>query len=177
MRNNNCLAEKIIEFILSSRIDDFSELNVGKIADEFNMKVSYISRKFKEETRMLLSKFIEYERLKRAEELLKIKNNTPIEEISKMIGFETCHHFRKKFKKKNGITPGFYRKIMKKLKNNNIGHPNNIGCEQCKNYQVGIDCSSSGVQLSNGCPRLYRYTVGCCDDTKNLLSKKNKQNE
>jgi AraC-like DNA-binding protein len=168
MKIDNYLVEKIIEFILSARIDDFSQLNVGKIACEFNMKVSYISRKFKEETKMLLSKFIEYERIKRAEELLKIKNNIPIEEISRMIGFETCHHFRKKFKKKNGITPGFYRKIMKKLKNNNQDHPKNIGCEKCKKQKVGIDRCSSKIQFSNGCPRLYRYTVGCCDNTKIL---------
>ena len=169
MRINNFLVEKIIEFILSTRIDDFSELNVGKIADEFNMKVSYISRKFKEETKMLLSKFIEYERLKRAEELLKIKINTSVEDISKMIGFETCHHFRKKFKEKNGITPGFYRRILKKLKNNNHGNPNDIGCEKCKKQKVGVDCGSSGIQYSNGCPRLYRYTVGCCDDDTKIL--------
>jgi len=168
MRINNYLVERIIEFILSTRIADFPQLNVEKIAGEFNMKVSYLSRKFKEETKMLLSKFIEYERLKRAEELLKIKNNSTIEEVSKMIGYETCHHFRKKFKEKNGITPGFYRKIMKKLKNNHPGHPNNFECEKCKNNQAGIDCSSSRIQLSKGCPRLYRYTVGCCDDKKIL---------
>lgn len=170
MRINNYLIEKIIEYILSTKIEDFSELNVGKIAEEFNMKVSYISRKFKEETKMLLSKFIEYERLKRAEELVKIKNNTSIEVISKMVGFESCHHFRKKFKEKNGITPGFYRKIMKKVKNKNHGNPKKIGCEKCKKQKVGIDCGSSGIRYYSGCPRLYRYTVGCCDDdTKNLL--------
>jgi AraC-like DNA-binding protein len=167
MKINDYLVEKIIEFILSTRIDDFSQLNVGKIAGEFNMKVSYLSRKFKEETKILLSKFIEYERLKRAEELLKIRRDTSIEEISKMVGFETCHHFRKKFKKKNGITPGFYRKIINRLKNNHPCHPNNIGCEKCKNHQLGNGCSSSRIELSNDCPRLHRYTVGCCDDTKN----------
>jgi AraC-like DNA-binding protein len=169
MKIDNYLVEKIIEFILSAGIDDFSQLNVGQIAFKFNMKMSYISRKFKEETKMLLSKFIEYERLKRAEELLKIKDNTPIEEISRMIGFETCHHFRKKFKEKNGITPGFYKKIMKKLKNNNPGHSKNIRCKKCKHSQMGIGCSSSRIQLPKVCPRLYRYTVGCCDDDTKIL--------
>jgi len=108
------ICKRIIEHIWSLELKDLTELTCYKIAEQFAINKNYLSRKFKNSTQMSLSNFIEHVRIKRSEILLETSQELTIDEISKLVGIEKCHQFRKKFKKKNGINPGIYRKLNKK---------------------------------------------------------------
>ena len=103
---------KVIEMILNSREGEMAELSVSTIASKINVHPTLLSRKFKEYTKILLSEYIRNERIKKAEILLKSRNDLKIDDISRMVGFESKWYFRKIFREKNGVNPSVYRRIM-----------------------------------------------------------------
>ncbi|MBN1271606.1 MAG: helix-turn-helix transcriptional regulator [Candidatus Aminicenantes bacterium] len=81
-------SEKVILTIVTSDIKKLKSITVQKLADEFGYNRCYLSIKFKKETQMLVSEFLNNEKLNRAENIIKSGDNIPIYEISKKVGFK-----------------------------------------------------------------------------------------
>lgn len=99
------LTRGIIEYISTNYNKNISN---KKIAEEFHFNASYINRVFKTHTGVAMHEFLLTYRLNTAMELLRTQN-TSINEIAKMVGFESLPHFTKTFKKRTGKTPSQYR--------------------------------------------------------------------
>ena len=84
------------------------EINIDNMADELFISRSYLSSKFKKETGITLSQYIQEQRIKKAQELLKGSNKS-ILEISTILGFSSQGYFQNVFKKIVGMTPREYR--------------------------------------------------------------------
>lgn len=83
------LAEKVIRHI-EERYDDPS-LSVNSIGERFDLKGSYLSKLFKDETGEGLPDYINKYRIDRAKQMIEHSRN-PISEIAKQVGYnESCH--------------------------------------------------------------------------------------
>lgn len=84
------------------------DLTLKKIAKGLGYNQSYICQQLKEiyncTPMILLYKF----RIKKAGELI-INTDYSLKEVSELVGFKTIHHFSRKFKEYQGITPGQFR--------------------------------------------------------------------
>lgn len=84
------------------------EINIDDMAEELFISRSYLSSKFKKETGITLSQYIQEQRIKKAQELLKTTRKS-ILEISTYLGFSSQGYFQNVFKKIVGMTPREYR--------------------------------------------------------------------
>ncbi|QYA26975.1 response regulator [Gramella sp. MT6] len=85
-----------------------SNLNVEKLADEFNLSRSQLYRKIKALTGLTANELIRKIRLERANELLRENSEISISEISYKVGFSSPSYFSKCFK-------DFYGKLPKEV--------------------------------------------------------------
>ncbi len=108
------ISELVVEYVISRNLEELSELTRYKIANHFGINQNYLSEKFKEDTRMTVWEFLNFEKMKRAECLLKTRHDIPVKKISHLVGIVKLTHFRSKFKKIYGLKPGRYRKMFKK---------------------------------------------------------------
>lgn len=83
-------------------------LTLTHLSDMVNYNSSYISRLFKQVTGESITDYITQARISKAKELLKNTDHT-IQDISKMVGFDTSQYFFLVFKKAVGVSPGNYR--------------------------------------------------------------------
>ncbi|WP_100405262.1 response regulator transcription factor [Bacillus solitudinis] len=89
------------------------ELSLEKLSNRFFLSREHISRKFKQETGMTLSKYIMKLRIDQAKHRL-IETDECIYSISLMLGYQDEKYFSKLFKKVVGLTPFEYRNCEKK---------------------------------------------------------------
>jgi YSIRK-targeted surface antigen transcriptional regulator len=85
-----------------------TDISVEKIANEFNMDRSTLSKKFKRELGFNISSYIMRRKLEEAKSLLSYTDKT-ISEISEYLCFSTQSYFQNVFKKKYGLTPKEFR--------------------------------------------------------------------
>ncbi|SDX89823.1 AraC family transcriptional regulator [Paenibacillus sp. CF384] len=113
-RDDPYKSEEIHKKVMSYIKEHYSlqELNVSKIADEFQIDVPYLSKSFKKGTGIGPLKFLHMIRIDKAKELL-VNTNTNIRDISTEVGYISTVSFTRVFKQYEGITPGAYRDIMK----------------------------------------------------------------
>jgi AraC-like DNA-binding protein len=107
---------KIIEairFEIRQKMDE--ELNLAELAQKHNVSYSFFRKMFKKYTGVSPGQYHLQLRITRAKELL-ISTDKSIKEISYELGFQSIFYFSNMFKKKEGITPSFFRN-----KNNLIG--------------------------------------------------------
>ncbi|OIJ22414.1 DNA-binding response regulator [Anaerobacillus alkalidiazotrophicus] len=90
------------------------ELSLEKLSNRFFLSREHISRKFKKETGMPLSKYIMKLRTDKAKYWLR-ETDESIYSISLMLGYQDEKYFSKLFKKVVGMTPFEYRNCEKKL--------------------------------------------------------------
>lgn len=83
-------------------------LSVDQMAKDLYMSRSYLSTKFKKETGMTLSAYIQEQQILRAKEYLK-NTDKSILEISTYLGFSSQGYFQNVFKKQTGMTPKEFR--------------------------------------------------------------------
>ena len=76
----------------------------------------YLGRLFKEETGKTMLEYIHSKKSKEAEHLL-ASSELSLSEISDALGFENEYYFNTFFKRINGISPGTYRRLIKKQTN------------------------------------------------------------
>jgi AraC-like DNA-binding protein len=116
MKHQN-ISEQVVSYILSSDLEQLSQLTCYQIAERFNINISYLSWRFKKDTNFSLFDFIEQEKIIRAKVLIRTRKDLSIVEISKMFGLEKTDQFRDRFKKYFFITPGKYRRLRKNHQN------------------------------------------------------------
>jgi len=84
------------------------ELSLEKLSNRFFLSREHISRKFKQQTGMPLSKYMIKLRIERAKYLLREKDEN-IYTIALLLGYQDEKYFSKLFKKVVGVTPFEYR--------------------------------------------------------------------
>ncbi|TYP78158.1 helix-turn-helix domain-containing protein [Paenibacillus methanolicus] len=87
-----------------------ANLNVNGIGDAFDLKGSYLSRLFKNQTGEGLLDYIHKTRIAQAKAMIRVKRES-ITEISRMVGYNDAATFIRVFKKYEGVTPGKYKEI------------------------------------------------------------------
>ncbi len=105
------LGQSIQEFIESHYAD--MNLGVNEIGRQFNFTPAYCSKIFRQETNQGITESISAVRIKKACEKL-IETDDNLDTIAQRCGFTSSAVFIRSFKKICGITPGSYRKIMRK---------------------------------------------------------------
>lgn len=90
------------------------ELTLEKIAAQFYISPSYLSRIFKKITGFHFSEYVQAVRMREARRLL-IESELKILHIAENVGFHSIAHFNKTFKKMTGISPTQFRKQNKHL--------------------------------------------------------------
>jgi AraC-like DNA-binding protein len=108
------IGESVVEYIITRDLRELSSLTRYRIADHFGLNKNYLSEKFKEETQMTVRQYLDFEKMKRAEGLLKTRPDLSIRKISDQVGIEKLCQFRTKFKKAYHMSPGRYRRLIKK---------------------------------------------------------------
>lgn len=105
--NNNQLINRITNFIN----DNYHDYNicVSKIADEFNINMSKLSKLFQMHKGIYLNHYIQTVRMQHAKELL--LRDLSIQDVATKVGFSSSSVFIRNFKKIEGITPGKYKTI------------------------------------------------------------------
>ena len=92
---------------------DKSSLSLKDIANLFSTNYTYLSKAFKEDTRMSFTKYLNNYRIQKAKDLLK-HTDKKIYEISYDVGIEPGH-FNYVFKKTTGVSPGRIQKVLGRL--------------------------------------------------------------
>ena len=88
----------------------FDCLNLGFIAEKFNISIAYLSRSFKNITGEKYIDYLNRIRMERAAEKLLDYSNLKVKDIAEMVGFENPYYFMKRFKQHFDCTPSEYRK-------------------------------------------------------------------
>lgn len=103
------IVRKAIEYINLNLEKNFT---VKDIADSIPVNLSHLSRKFKKETSMTITDYINKNRIKEAKLYLQ-GDNVSITEVSLMVGFNDLNYFCRVFKKFTSMTPSQYIKNIK----------------------------------------------------------------
>lgn len=107
---------KVIHNEVVAKIVDFADKNfssnisLDKICGEINYSLSYISRKFKEETGTNFNKYVQRKRIEQACHLL-VTTLKPVMEIAQETGYCDYKFFLKVFKENIKVSPREFRKI------------------------------------------------------------------
>ncbi len=88
-------------------------LQVGKLANIAGYTPQHFTQIFRAAYGMTLHRFIEATRFEQALFMLKEETHTPVSEIAGRVGMDP-NYFIRSFKKKFGVTPGFYQKCHQK---------------------------------------------------------------
>lgn len=101
--------QKALKYIESA---DIGECNIASISDFLRISPGYFSQEFKRETGQSFRKFMQSV-LNYYEDLILCRVNLPTRKISQMLGYSELSSFSRSFKKRKGISPTKYKKIVK----------------------------------------------------------------
>ncbi|MDD5934864.1 MAG: AraC family transcriptional regulator [Clostridiales bacterium] len=87
------------------------ELTLSSIADHFHKNASFLSNEFSKETGTSITEYIHSKRIDAAIKLLNT-TNLSIADVASKVGIHDCGYFARLFKKKIGITPREYKKML-----------------------------------------------------------------
>ena len=104
--------ERAREYINEHLAEDIS---VDFLADMVAFSPSYLSRMFKSFTGSTIVEYITLQRMERAREYIITDHSLTIEQIGKIVGFNSPAYFVKKFRETYGTSPKNYRQIHIKL--------------------------------------------------------------
>jgi two-component system response regulator YesN len=99
------IVEKIKRYIHEHYHED---LNREKLAEVVYLTPDYIAKRFKMETGMSITEYLNHYRIKMAKEML-LKNQASISDIAMDTGFDSVSYFSTVFKKIAGCSPNAYR--------------------------------------------------------------------
>lgn len=105
--HNIKLIQQIFEFVQHNYTD--SNMCVNMVASKFGLSESYFSQFFKDNANINFSSYVENARIQKACDLMNA-TNLSLDEISRQIGYNNTHTFRRAFKKVVGIVPSAYKK-------------------------------------------------------------------
>lgn len=84
------------------------DISLERLAEEFDVSISYLSRFIKKESGLTFSKYIQQRRLEHIKKEL-IETDKPIKEIILSSGYYDVSNYTRKFKTIIGLTPGQFR--------------------------------------------------------------------
>jgi len=84
-------------------------LTVSSVAKEVHISPSHLAHVFSAQMGVSPMRFLESQRLRRAQELL-VSTQTPIREIAEQVGFQNQYHFSTRFRKHVGKSPNQFRR-------------------------------------------------------------------
>lgn len=100
------------------KVAEFLELNYMKkvsqqeCADYFHINKDYLSRAFKKDTGIGMTKYLNQIRIRKARELLRT-TDLQVQEIADRVGYFDAKYFSRQFKLETGMTPAQYRQRSK----------------------------------------------------------------
>ena len=100
--------ERIVE-IISFIKNDYMNVTLDTLSEEFHLSKPYLSKYIKEKAGMTFQEAVRKERMKKARTLLRETDQT-VETVAAEVGYENVEHFNRLFKKNYGLTPVQYRK-------------------------------------------------------------------
>lgn len=100
--------ERIVE-IISYIKNDYMNVTLDTLSEEFHLSKPYLSKYIKEKAGMTFQEAVRKERMKKARTLLRETDQT-VETVAAEVGYENVEHFNRLFKKNYGLTPVQYRK-------------------------------------------------------------------
>ncbi len=100
--------DRIVE-IINYIQNDYKNVSLDVLSEEFHLSKPYLSKYIKEKAGMTFQEVVKEARMKKARALLRQTNQT-VETVAAEVGYETVEHFNRLFKKNYGITPVQYRK-------------------------------------------------------------------
>ena len=113
-RKINC--DAIRDYIETNYHED---IYLEKLADEYHVSLSYLSRIFKEHYGITFQQYLANTRIGHAKNLL-ITTNMTINDISEAAGFNSRNTFIRMFKKLEGVTPTEFRTLTNTKQNVNV---------------------------------------------------------
>ncbi|MGP4039280.1 helix-turn-helix domain-containing protein [Gracilibacillus sp. D59] len=114
--HNEQLKLDIIEYL--HKHFDLYDLSLEKIAIEFRLSASYVSRFIKEQTGYTFKQYVQYLRMEEVKNQL-LETDKPIKAIVLDVGYKDVANFTRKFKNEIGMTPGKYRQVYAETVNDN----------------------------------------------------------
>ncbi|TBL74008.1 helix-turn-helix domain-containing protein [Paenibacillus thalictri] len=103
------LLHKVGSFI-EERYDD-PNLNISLIGEKFDMKATYLSKLFKDQTGEGLLDYINKVRIGKAKEMIAAQHKN-VTDVASLVGYNDVNAFIRTFKKYEGITPGKYKETL-----------------------------------------------------------------
>ena len=100
------ITQQILTYIEKNYMNEFS---LKKICEEMNYSLPYISAKFKKETGITVTKFLQNKRIEQSCRYL-TETSLSISQIAENVGYTDIKFFNKVFKQVTKITPREYRK-------------------------------------------------------------------
>ena len=100
--------ERLVE-ILNHIQNNYREVTLESLAENFHLSTPYLSKYIKEKSGMTFQDLVKETRLKKALILLK-ETAQNVETIAENVGYENVEHFNRLFKKTFGMTPVQYRR-------------------------------------------------------------------
>jgi len=97
----------VVRYIIENIQEPF---HLASLAEQFHLNKSYLSRIFKQYTGQTVHDFINLKKIEKAQRLLLLEVENPIQDIGNQLGFTDAAYFSKIFKKYVGITPTKFRK-------------------------------------------------------------------
>ncbi|MCX6583681.1 MAG: helix-turn-helix domain-containing protein [Candidatus Aminicenantes bacterium] len=113
MKKELCL--KVSEFIMSRDDDQLKDLNVSRIAEHFQVDLSYLLRMFQDYLKVDLEKYITQQKICRAASMCHKDCTIPLDEIAEKTGFDDPAQFKKLFVYYFGVSPREFAKQRRKL--------------------------------------------------------------
>lgn len=98
---------KLVIDIINKRCNE--NISLGDIADEIHYSLPHLSVKFKKETGMTFTRYLQNARIEKAASLL-TATDMPIEVIAEQSGYKDLNTFYAVFKRLTNVTPKEYRK-------------------------------------------------------------------
>ena len=101
------------EFLQYLREHCAEKLSLEELAKSCFYNPAYLSRRFKEHFGLTITDFLAHSRLEKAQALL-LEGNLSVDEIARECGFGSKNAFYRLFRQARGVTPGQYRRQVKK---------------------------------------------------------------
>lgn len=107
---NNGVISQMIDYV--NKNYHSYDISLAKVAEEFDMSISSLSKTFKEHMGIGFKEYIIKMRMEKAKNLL-IESDARVGEIAEELGYANVSHFIKTFKSIEGLTPAQYKKSSK----------------------------------------------------------------
>ena len=111
-KGSNLISE-VLDYLKKEYAD--SGISITSVASRFNISEAYLSKLFREITKITFASWLEDFRLDKAKQMLAEEHLTVVE-IARQTGYNSVESFRRAFKRAMGVTPSDYQELLRKNK-------------------------------------------------------------